>query len=138
MRFFSGWKSVWLAAWLTLVLTAPAAFAAELSGVWKGSFDLQGSTTPVTLEVKTDGAKLSGTLNRPNAPAATLQDLQLEDNAVTFSLKAEHQGQDFTVLFKGKLSGDTLEGMLSTEGGEWASWLKLKRDRTPPATAGKN
>lgn len=138
MRLILRWKSVGLAALLVFVLTAPAAFAAELAGVWKGSFDLQGSTTPVTLEVKADGAKLNGTLIRPNAPAATLQNLLLEDNAVTFSLKAEHQGQDFTVIFKGKLSGDTLEGMLSTEGGEWASWLKLRRDTTPPAPAGKN
>jgi len=53
-----------------LVLVAPAARAADVSGTWKGAFDFQGTSVPLTINLKADGAALTGTVEGlPTTPA---------------------------------------------------------------------
>ncbi len=50
---------------LPLVMLAcllPAAYAADLSGVWKGSFDFQDRENPTTLHLNVSGAAVTGTV----------------------------------------------------------------------------
>jgi len=56
-----------LVAFISLL---PGANAADASGTWKGAFDFQGNPVPLTINLKIDGTKVTGTVEGlPTTPA---------------------------------------------------------------------
>jgi hypothetical protein len=106
---------------LFVVLIALAAtialMAADASGKW--TFEQQGrqgNTMTVTLELKVDGATLTGTVtggmgrggnNAP--PPAEISDGKVDGNNISFSVKREFNGNSFVTTYKGTLDGDTMK-----------------------------
>ncbi|MDR3723114.1 MAG: hypothetical protein P4K83_01325 [Terracidiphilus sp.] len=117
-----------LAGLLFCGLLAPRAFAGNPAGTWKGTIDLQGQNVQVILHLSVDGAKLTGKVERENAPASELSEGKVEGDTIRFSIQAEYDGGTYPVQFHGKLKDDVLEGSLSTPDSSWVSPVKLQRD----------
>jgi len=116
----------------------PGANAAEVSGTWKGAFDLHGSPVPLTITLKIDGTKVTGTVEGLPTTPAEIHDGALGGDTVTFWVNSDYQGQTYKVLYKGKVLADQISFDMSTEDGNWSAPLTVKRggeDAAPAAPA---
>ncbi len=113
----------------------PAANAAEASGTWKGAFDLQGSSVPLTITLKIDGTKVTGMVEGLPTTPAEIHDGALAGDTVTFWVNSDYQGQTYKVLYKGKVAGDQISFDMSTEDGNWSAPLTVKRGEADAAPA---
>lgn len=131
-----------LSAFIALL---PAAQAADPSGTWKGSFEYQGSSIPVTIHLKADGSKVTGTLQTgaveglSSAPSE-IHDGTLAGDTVSFSVNADYQGQTYRLVYKGKVAADQISFDFGTDDGSWSSPLTVKKspdvaDAPTPAPA---
>ena len=99
--------------------------ASSISGVWDFKVETQaGSGTPV-LTFKQDGENLSGNYKGQLGEASVTGTVKGGD--VKFSFKINFQGQDFTVVYTGKIDGNSMKGTAALgELGE-ASFTATKR-----------
>jgi len=87
--------------------------AADASGKW--TFEQQGrnGTMQVTLNLKIDGAALSGSVTQPgregNAMETPISDGKIDGNNISFTVKREFNGNSFVISYKGTLDGDNLK-----------------------------
>jgi hypothetical protein len=94
--------------------------AADASGKW--TFEQQGrnGTMQVTLNLKIDGAALSGTVTQPgregNPVETAISDAKIDGNNVSFTVKREFNGNSFVISYKGTLDGDSLKLEISRPG----------------------
>jgi len=103
---------------LSVVATARAADKADPSGDWKWTFNRNGQDVEISMTLKADGEKLSGTVGREDRKA-DIKDGAFKDGEVSFNVVRERDGQAFTSKYKGKLDGDTIKGTIEFEfGGE--------------------
>ena len=106
-----------------LVTALMASFAAGLqaaekndpAGTWKWSVDFNGQTREVTLKLKVEGEKLTGTISGRNNTETNIEDGAVKDGEVSFTVTRERNGQKFTQKYTGKVDGDTLKGKVSFE-----------------------
>lgn len=124
----------WLGA-VALVGMAMPAFAADVSGAWKGAFEFNGSSVPVTLNLKEAGETVTGTLEGlPNSPV-DIHDGKVAGDTVTFWLNSDYQGQTYKLVYKGKVVGDEIDFAFGTEDGSWGTDLVVKKDAVPAASS---
>ncbi len=109
---------LFLAAWLP---------AADVNGVWKGAFDYNGNSVPLTFNLKSSGEELTGTIDGMPTPAAKIMDGKLQGEAVSFWITIDYQGQPIKLVYKGKVSGDQIQFSFGTEDGSWGTELTAKR-----------
>ena len=85
------------------------------TGTWTWSAaGRDGQTRQVTLKLKMDGDKLTGTISgRQNE--TPIEDAKLKENELSFKVTREFQGNKFTQKYAGKISGDTLKGKIEFE-----------------------
>ncbi|HVW03124.1 MAG TPA: hypothetical protein VHB77_22375 [Planctomycetaceae bacterium] len=106
-----------------LVTVLLASFAAGLqaaekndpTGTWKWSVEFNGNKREVTLKLKAEGEKLTGTISGRNNSETNIEDGTVKDGEVSFKVTRERNGQKFTQTYKGKVDGDTLKGKVSFE-----------------------
>jgi len=100
---------------LAIVSVAASARAAENpSGTWKWDVTFNNQTFNLSLKLKQDGDKLTGTLTGP-AGDTDIQDGKYKDGEVSFTVVRERNGQKMTFKYNGKLSGDSIKGKTSIE-----------------------
>jgi hypothetical protein len=86
------------------------------TGTWKWTFTRQnGDTVDVTLKLKQEGDKLTGTITGPGGNETEIKDGTIKDGAVTFKVERERDGNKFVSVYNGKLDGDTIKGKTETE-----------------------
>jgi hypothetical protein len=124
LRFFA------LAAFLCML---PTAHAADLSGVWQGEFDFNGNAVPVTLNLKVDGATLTGTIEGLPTTPADIHDGKIDGETVSFWVNSDYQGQTYKLIFNGKLATDHIDFNFGTDDGTWGTTLSVKRGGAPEA-----
>jgi hypothetical protein len=108
-----------LLGWLAMVLLLGlprAAGAAEVSGTWKLTVTTKDSTADVTLKLKQDGEKVSGTVTGQEGKEYPIQDGMLKGNDLQFTVMAEHNGAPARYTIKAVLNGDSLKGTAEVEG----------------------
>ena len=107
-------KTIFLAAGLLFTLCA-VALAAGIDGKWTGQ--VQGPQGPMdlTFVFKSDGEKLTGTMNNSFGEAA-ISDGSIKGDVVSFKVVREFNGNKFTLKYTGKLSGDELKLTRTFEG----------------------
>ncbi len=110
-----------------ILLIALCLPAADVSGVWKGSFDYNGNTVPVTFNLKASGEELTGTVDGLPTPSAKIQEGKVQADAVSFWINIDYQGQTIKLVYKGKVSGDQIQFNFGTEDGSWGTELTAKR-----------
>lgn len=106
-----------------LVLSLGAAQAAEKAdGKWTWTMPGRGGGEgrKVTLTLKADGEKLTGTLSNPGRQGGDARETPIEDgkisgNEISFKATREWNDQKMVVKYSGKIEGDTIKGKLETE-----------------------
>ncbi len=116
------------------------AHAADLSGAWKGAFDFNGQSIPVTVNLKADGATLTGTIEGLPTTPVDIHEGKIAADAVTFWANTDYEGQTYKLVFTGKIAGDQIDFTFGTDDGSWDTTLTVKREGAPaaapsPATA---
>jgi hypothetical protein len=96
---------------------AGVASAADATGTWKWQVTGQNDREiELTLDLKQDGEKLSGTITRGSAGRnVEIAKGAIKSGEVTFETTIERNGNTVTNKYKGKLEGDTIKGTI--EGG---------------------
>jgi hypothetical protein len=109
-------------------LFALAASAADISGNWKGTADLQGQAIERTFVFKVDGSKLTGETTSQLLGKSTIEDGKIDGDNISFTITADFQGNTLKMTYKGKVSGDTIKltADLGAEIGQSIEWT-LKR-----------
>lgn len=85
---------------------------ADPNGTWTWTQMRGDNKVEMTLKLKLDGDKLSGTLKGggQNATETNIEDATFKDGEVAFSVTRERNGNKRTIKYKGKVDGDTLKG----------------------------
>jgi len=109
--------------------SAPAApqKAADLTGDWKGSFDLNGSPVPITFHLKNAGPAVSGTIEGMGSKPIEVKEGAIEGDTVTFWVNTDYEGQTYTLTYNGKVSGNQIAFQFGTADGSWSSSVTAAR-----------
>ena len=123
---------VGLAAILCLL---PSAHASDISGAWKGSFDFNGESVPVTLNLKVADTAVTGTVEGLPTSPVDIHEGKIDGDAITFWVNTDYQGETYKLVFKGKITADQIAFSFGTEDGSWGTTLTAKREAAAaPAT----
>jgi hypothetical protein len=107
-------KQLILAVCVVVGLSAPA-FAQSVAGKWTGEQQGRGGAQPVTLEVKADGNKLTGTMTTGENSVMIQDGMVMDGGKIMFKTTQNRNGNDVTISFTGEMKGDELT--LTREGG---------------------
>jgi hypothetical protein len=89
---------------ILLALFAVCALAADVTGTWKGSIETPNGAREVTLHLKADGDKLTGTMSGRQGDVE-IQDGKIDGDNISFVFARG----DFKMQYKGKVSGDQIK-----------------------------
>jgi hypothetical protein len=98
--------------------TTPALASDDTAtGTWKWSFTRPNTDDKIeiTLKLKQDGDKLTGTIAGPQGRETEIKDGSVKDGTVAFKVERERDGQTFSIQYSGKLEGDTIKGKTEFE-----------------------
>jgi hypothetical protein len=97
-----------------LLALSLAVFAADVTGKW--TFEQQGrqgNTVTVTMNLKADGGKLTGTVSRPgrdgNAMESPITDGTINGDNVSFKTTQQFGGNSMTSEYTGTVSGSEMK-----------------------------
>ena len=88
---------------LLLILTALAAFAADVTGTWKGASDSSGRNMEYILTVKAEGGALSGIM-RLYGNDEQIQNGKIDGDNISFRTNTQYG----TAVYEGTVSGDEI------------------------------
>ncbi len=104
-----------------VLATAVAAFslwAADATGKWTAEMQgPNGNARTVTMNLKADGSKLTGTVSGGRGGDAEITDGKVDGNDLSFSVVREFNGNKMTSTYKGKMDGDVIHFNMKMEGG---------------------
>ena len=109
---------------LAAFLCASAASAAGIDGTWVGTV----AQSEITFEFKSDGNKLTGTLDNAAAPGATeIRDGKVNGEEISFSVVRSLNNAETTVPWTGKVVGDELRLQRGAVAGNAVAEVVAKR-----------
>ena len=112
---------------LVLLLTAAAAFAADVNGKWVAQMPGRGGETrEVTLNFKADGSSLTGSITGQRGEVQ-ISDGKVDGDNISFAQVMEFNGNQVKLLFTGKVSGDEIKFTRQREGGNRKQEFTAKR-----------
>ncbi|MBK5290560.1 MAG: hypothetical protein JJE04_02565 [Acidobacteriia bacterium] len=85
-------------------LLAVSALAGDVTGKWKGTVETPNGSRETVLNLKAEGAKLTGTVSG-RAGDTAIQDSKVDGDNVSFSVTRNFGGNEVKSLYKGTLSG---------------------------------
>jgi hypothetical protein len=88
-----------------LAVLALAAFAADITGTWKGTIETPGGSFENTFVLKADGAKLTGTLQGGPGGDQKIEEGKIDGDKVSFVVNMEFG----KLSYAGAVSGDDLK-----------------------------
>src|SRR5260221_12717 len=116
-------KVIWVLGMFALLAVMPIARAADLTGTWKGAFDFQGTTVPLTFHLTVAAGVVTGTVEGLPTTPAEIHDGKVDSDAVTFSVTTDYQGTPVKLVYKGKVAADGIKFEFGTEDGSWGTEL---------------
>jgi hypothetical protein len=100
-------KLFWAVALVGLL--ALSAFAADVSGKWKGEYPgRDGQMTTSTMTLKVDGEKLTGTVSG-RMGENPISEGRISGDDISFVVVRDVQGQEMKIQYKGKFAGDEIK-----------------------------
>src|SRR5579863_387385 len=120
-------------ALLAFACTITPARAADLTGVWKGTFDFNGQTIAVTINLKADSGTFTGTIEGLPTTPTDIHDGKIAGDAVTFWTNTDYEGQTYKLVFNGKINAGQIDFNFGTDDGSWGTMLTVKRAGAPAA-----
>ncbi len=102
------------------------------TGTWKWEAGMGDMKRTVTLKLKLDKDKLTGSMPGRNNMETEISDGTFKDGEVAFSVTRERQGTKVTTKYKGKVDGDTLKmtGETEVDGQKREQKIEAKREKT--------
>ncbi|MGA2652885.1 MAG: hypothetical protein ABSF28_20295 [Terracidiphilus sp.] len=94
----------------TIVATGLAltAWAADLTGQWKATFDTQIGEQHYTYTFKVDGEKLTGTAKNDRG-TTDITNGAIKGDQISFDESLDFNGQTIPIKYTGRVSGDTIK-----------------------------
>jgi hypothetical protein len=80
------------------------------TGTWKWTVKFGDQTREMTLKLKLEGDKLTGSMLGRSGQERPIEEAKFAEGQVSFKLTREREGQKMTISYSGKLSGDTIKG----------------------------
>lgn len=110
---------------IALLLSFP--LVAGVTGRWTASVQARNNNTRnVTLNLKEDGDKLTGTIGAGRRQIE-IKDGRVDGDSISFSTITNRNGNDVKVNYTGKLAGDELKLTRGREGGRRTATFTAKR-----------
>ena len=124
-----------VASTLVFLVMTVTVRAADLSGTWKGSFQFNGDSYPLTLHLAAAGDAVTGTVEGLPTTPTEIHDGKVDGDAVTFWVNTDYQGTTYKLVYSGKVNGDQIAFTFGTEDESWSTLLTVKRsdEGAPPA-----
>ena len=95
-----------LTAFATLIFPV-LLLAADVTGKWTGTIETPNGSREVNLNLKADGAKLTGTISGRSGDTE-IQDGKVDGDNVSFTVIRNFNGNEFKQHYVGKAAGDTI------------------------------
>lgn len=92
-----------------LTVFSLAALAADASGTWKASVETPNGTMENTFTLKVEGDKLTGTITMGQMGEAPISEGKVDGDNIAFAVVRERDGNQFKIIYKGKVSGDEMK-----------------------------
>jgi hypothetical protein len=116
---------------VSMIVFAIAAFAADISGNWKGTAEGPQGNLERSFVFKVDGTKLTGETTSQMLGKSTITDGKIDGDNLSFSITASMQGNEVKLTYKGKVTAagiDLSSEMAGGPGGQPITW-HLKKDK---------
>lgn len=99
-------------------VTGLALAQAKVDGKWTA--EIQGGRGPqmVTITLKNDGGKLTGTVEGGRGGAVPIEEGTVKGNAISFKQKQMGRGGEVILLYTGTISGDEIKFKREPQGGQ--------------------
>ena len=115
-----------------LLCAAPAVWAADLTGVWKGTFNFNDADVPTTVNLKVSGSDVTGTVEGLPTSPVDIHDGKVAGDLISFWVNTDYQGETYKLIFKGAIKsdpdkGDQIDFAFGTEDGSWGTSMSVKR-----------
>jgi hypothetical protein len=115
LRCLKGAAVALLATIINLNVTSATA-APNATGVWKWTATGQNNQSyDATLKLKQDGDKITGAMVGRTGTETAIEAGKIQEDAISFQVTRERNGQSSTTKYTGKLSGDTIKGSTESE-----------------------
>ena len=98
-----------LTAMLAALVLALPVHAADISGAWKATAEGPNGAIERTFTFKVDGTNLTGETVSQFTGKSEIKDGKIEGETVTFSIKANFQGNETTVKYNGKTTASSFK-----------------------------
>lgn len=104
--------------WLIAILLAcSVAFAADVSGTWKGTAETPNGTIERTFVFKVDGNKLTGETTSQMMGKSVIENGKIEGDNLSFTITVKFQDNEMKLNYTGKLSGNEIKFHVEGAGG---------------------
>jgi hypothetical protein len=97
-------------AFAGLAGVARAEDKANPTGTWKWTVKFGDQEREMSLKLKAEGDKLTGSMPGRDGKELKIEDGKLKGDEVSFKVTREFNGQKIVIKYKGKVSGDTIKG----------------------------
>jgi hypothetical protein len=84
------------------------------TGTWKYTADAGGQSIDVTIKLKLDGDKLTGTVSAGDNESK-IEDAKYKDGEASFKVVFDFNGTKVSIKYKGTVKGDTFKGKRDIE-----------------------
>lgn len=119
------------AAFTLVVVIAAASFVAaqaSVAGTWAGEVQGGRGTQQVTLTLKADGGKVTGTVSGGRGGDVTIEEATVSGDTVKFKTKQQGRSGEIVLSWTGTVKGDEMSVSRAAEGGQGqAQQFTLKR-----------
>jgi hypothetical protein len=120
----------WVLCVCLLALTVLVAAQSSVNGTWTGEVQGGRGAQPVTLTLKADGSKLTGSLTGGRGGDIAIEDGTISGNTLKFKTKQQGRDGEMTLNWTGTLKGDEIAFSRVAEGGQGqAQDFVLKRQK---------
>ena len=113
-------KTFFSALFIIALLISSAFGQTSVAGDWDGSFNTPGGARPFKIVLKVDGEKLTGTAKRSSGDVPITG--TIKGDAISFSYTINYGGNDLTLIYSGKVAGDSMSGTISFGGQAEETW----------------
>jgi hypothetical protein len=104
---------------ILFLLLATAAWAADVTGTWKGDVSTpDGNSFSLTYTFKQDGAKLTGTVLSPQGDTLPLDNGKVDGDKISFSVKVDMNGTPAVFSSDGTINGDEITLKTKADSGD--------------------
>jgi hypothetical protein len=111
----------------------PFAHATGATGTWKGAFDFQGTSVPLTFHLTTAAGAVTGTVEGLPTTPAEIHEGKVDGDAITFWVDTDYEGTTYRLVYKGKISQGQIDFIFGTDDGSWGAELTAKNSDLPVA-----